>query len=62
MKTLLLSYIVKLFVFFFIVFSVEYSAMAIEKAKYNILEVENDFEVRQYESQIVAETFVEGDF
>ena len=36
--------------------------MAIEKAKYNILEVENDFEVRQYEPQIVAETFVEGDF
>jgi len=36
--------------------------MAIEKAKYSILEVEKDFELRQYGQQIVAETFVEGDF
>jgi hypothetical protein len=36
--------------------------MAIEKAKYRLLEVEKDFELRQYERQIVAETFVEGDF
>jgi hypothetical protein len=37
------------------------SAMAIEKAKYTVLEKEDDFEIRQYDSQIVAETFVEGD-
>lgn len=37
------------------------SAMAIEKAKYTILEKEDDFEIRQYEPQIVAETYVEGD-
>ena len=37
------------------------SAMAIEKAKYTVLEKEEDFEIRQYEPQIVAETYVEGD-
>lgn len=37
------------------------SAMAIEKAKYTVLEKKDDFEIRQYESQIVAETYVEGD-
>ena len=37
------------------------SAMAIEKAKYTVLEKEDDFEIRQYEPQIVAETYVEGD-
>ena len=37
------------------------SAMAIEKAKYTVIEKEDDFEIRQYESQIVAETYVEGD-
>ena len=37
------------------------SAMAIEKAKYTVVEKEDDFEIRQYDSQIVAETFVEGD-
>jgi len=36
------------------------SAMAIEKAKYTVMEQEDDFELRQYEPQIVAETFVEG--
>jgi hypothetical protein len=36
--------------------------MAIEKAKYSILETEKDFELRQYGRQIVAETFVDGDF
>ena len=36
--------------------------MAIEKAKYSIIEVEKDIELRQYGRQIVAETFVEGDF
>ena len=37
------------------------SAMAIEKATYTVLEKEDDFEIRQYNSQIVAETYVEGD-
>ncbi len=37
------------------------SAMAIEKAKYTVLEKEDSFEIRQYDPQIVAETFVEGD-
>ena len=36
------------------------SAMAIEKAKYTVLEKEDSFEIRQYEPQIVAETYVEG--
>ena len=35
-------------------------ATAIEKAKYTILEKEDDFELRQYEAQVVAETYVEG--
>jgi hypothetical protein len=36
------------------------SATAIEKAKYTVVEKEDDFELRQYEAQIVAETYVEG--
>jgi hypothetical protein len=36
--------------------------MAIEKAKYTVIEKDGAFERRQYEPQIVAETFVEGDF
>ena len=36
------------------------SATAIEKAKYTVLEKEDSFELRQYEAQIVAETYVEG--
>ena len=36
------------------------SATAVEKAKYTVLEKEDDFEIRQYEAQIVAETYVEG--
>ena len=35
--------------------------MAIEKTKYTVLEKEDGFEIRQYDPQIVAETFVEGD-
>ena len=34
------------------------SAVAVEKAKYAVLEKEGDFEIRQYDPQIVAETFV----
>ncbi|KGM43721.1 heme-binding protein [Alkalispirochaeta odontotermitis] len=36
--------------------------MAIEKAKYDIVASDPDFEIRQYGPQIVAETLVEGDF
>ena len=36
------------------------SATAIEKAKYTVLEKEDGFEIRQYETQIVAETYVDG--
>ena len=35
--------------------------MAIEKAKYTVMEKEDEFEIRQYEPQIVAETYVEGE-
>jgi hypothetical protein len=35
-------------------------ATAIEKAKYTVLEKEGEFELRKYEAQIVAETYVEG--
>ncbi len=36
--------------------------MAIEKAKFEIIESDLDFEIRKYAPQIVAETLVEGDF
>ena len=36
------------------------SAMAIEKAKYTVIKKKDEFEIRQYDSQIVAETYVEG--
>jgi hypothetical protein len=36
--------------------------MATEEAKYTVLESEGDFELRQYQPHIVAETLVEGDF
>ena len=36
--------------------------MAIEKARYKLQERDSRFEIRQYEAQIVAETFVEGNF
>jgi effector-binding domain-containing protein len=38
------------------------TAMAIEKAEYELLQKEGSFEIRQYDPQIVAETYVEGDF
>ena len=37
-------------------------AMALEKAKYEVVESDLDFEIRKYAPQIVAETFVEGEF
>lgn len=36
--------------------------MAYEEAKYTVLSKDGDFEIRQYEPHIVAETIVEGDF
>jgi hypothetical protein len=36
--------------------------MATEEAKYDVLEREGNFELRQYQPHIVAETLVEGDF
>ena len=36
--------------------------MATEEAEYSVLERDGDFELRQYQPQIVAETLVEGDF
>jgi effector-binding domain-containing protein len=38
------------------------AAMATEEVKYRVLESSGDFELRQYESSLVAETTVEGDF
>lgn len=38
------------------------SSMAIEKAKYQVLESAKNFELRQYAPRIVAETMVEGKF
>lgn len=36
--------------------------MATEEAKYSVIERDGDYELRQYEPHIVAETLVEGDF
>ena len=36
--------------------------MATEEAEYSVLERDGDFELRQYQPQIVAETLVEGNF
>jgi hypothetical protein len=36
--------------------------MAIEQPKYRVIEQDGEFEIRQYESYLVAETLVEGEF
>ena len=36
--------------------------MAAEEAEYSVTERDGDFELRQYQPQILAETLVEGDF
>jgi effector-binding domain-containing protein len=38
------------------------AVMALEQAKYRVLEKEDDYELREYEPHIVAETIVEGEF
>jgi effector-binding domain-containing protein len=38
------------------------NVMAVEEAKYTVLREEDQFELREYESHILAETTVEGDF
>jgi effector-binding domain-containing protein len=38
------------------------NAMAVEEAKYKVLREENGFELREYESHILAETTVNGEF
>ncbi|UCG56794.1 MAG: heme-binding protein [Phycisphaerales bacterium] len=38
------------------------ATVGIEKAKYEVIETEGKFELRQYQPQIVAETIVEADF
>jgi hypothetical protein len=37
-------------------------ALALEEASYRVIEKEKDFELREYDRYIVAETLVEGDF
>jgi len=53
--------ILSLAFFVFIIISGK-AAMAIEEPEYTILEKEGNFELRQYEPFIVAETLVEGEF
>ena len=50
---------------FFCLFGVVFAGslvMAVEKIKYEVVESEADFELRQYSPQIVAETIIEGEF
>jgi hypothetical protein len=57
------SYLIILFIFvFFEVLSLGPIAMATEEPSYSLLETEGDFELRQYSSYIVAETYLEGNF
>ena len=49
-------------IFYFLLFSMKGDVMAFEEAKYKVIIKDGEFELRQYEPQIVAETIVEGDF
>jgi hypothetical protein len=51
-----------LFILLFTLFLGPRTTVAVEEAKYKVIEREGDFELRQYNPQIVAETLVEGDF
>ena len=51
-----------LLVLFTLIFFVSKTVMGIEEAEYVVVEKEGDFELRNYEPFIVAETIVEGDF
>lgn len=59
-KTALLRKFIFISVTLLPLFAVE--AQAIEKAKYEIIESDENFELRQYAPRIVAETFVTGNF
>lgn len=62
MKWARLGKIVLCIMSFSALFLVTRLAMAIEEAKYEVLEREGKFELRQYQPHIVAETLLEGDF
>ena len=61
MRYLRLSIIV-IFVTSIFTVSLAEESMAIERAKYSVVAKEGNFELRQYEPYLVAETMVEGDF
>jgi SOUL heme-binding protein len=49
-------------ILFLVLFSVKGDVMASEEAKYTVIMKDGEFELRQYEPEIIAETIVEGDF
>ncbi len=56
-------FLVRVFLLFGLVVTLTHGeGMAYEEAKYTVLSKDGDFEIRQYEPYIVAETIVEGDF
>ncbi|HWR89636.1 MAG TPA: heme-binding protein [Dissulfurispiraceae bacterium] len=56
-------FLVRVFLLFGLVVALTHGeGMAYEEAKYTVLSKDGDFEIRQYEPYIVAETIVEGDF
>jgi len=62
MRIWMLTALSLLFVCLFGISVSERNAMAIEEAKYEVMENAEDFELRQYYPHVVAETFVEGNF
>ncbi len=57
--------IIKIFIFCFVILSQGFGPdhlMAIEEPQYQVLEKSGNFELRQYQPYIEAETLVEGDF